>query len=404
MKKFTHILLVLTIISLIFSSSVMPAFAVGTAETNAKISDNNGGILAVSFRGDTAVYPKNSLEAIESAENQGADMVSVSVGKTKDGVLVLAEKGDFSAVCKTDETEIGNLTFDEVQELEMLGNDGAVTNCKIVSLEKVLQRKNAKAVLILDNAWENRDEVLALCKKLGATDKVLLRVKTSAKKINEWKNGEEKLGVIGVYGGNIVFNAISHLNKLSENGEKLVQYQSKNYFNVMYDKFTAKRFSNGDNARALAPMYSKDLCGQREDNVSGWDEIVKRGFSVIETNDIGGLSDYIQSTKEESEKLIALFEKAKKVDTSVYTSVSVKNLDSAIKLAEACLESKNTSLGEIQSAFSSLAESLNNLTKGTQSDTQRGSLNITAGKILAVIVFGSLLVLGEIYLIKMRKK
>ena len=151
-------------------------------------------------------------------------------------------------------------------------------------------------------------------------------------------------------------------------------------------------------------MYSKDLCGQREDNVSGWDEMIKRGFSVIETNDIGGLCAYTQNAEAESEKLRSLYEKAEKVNTVLYTQTSAKNLNTALENAKTCLETRNTSLGEIQSAYSFLAESLNNMKISMQFDSMKGSLNITAGKIAAVIIFGALLLAGEFYLIKMRKK
>lgn len=401
MKRLIRTLLIFTLSAICLCTSAN--FALAAENAFEKISDNNGGILSISYRGDTAAFPKNSLEAIRAAEKAGADMVSVSLAKTRDGVIILCEDEDFPTICNTSEMNVGSLTYNEIQKLYMLESNGSVSKCKIVSLETALKRHGQSAVLVLDNGWEMKDEIEALAKKCGAEKKVILRTYESSKEIIRYKQNGGMLSVLGVYKGNIVFNVISHLNRLSKT-ESMVQYQSKNYFNVAFDNFSSKRYSSEHNARAVVPMYSKDLCGQREDNVSGWDEMIKRGFSVIETNDIGGLCAYTKNTEAESEKLRSLYEKAEKVNTVLYTQTSAKNLNTALENAKTCLETRNTSLGEIQSAYSFLAESLNNMKISMQFDSMKGSLNITAGKIAAVIIFGALLLAGEFYLIKMRKK
>ena len=43
---------------------------------------DEGGLVAVAFRGDTTDSPPNSIAAIEAAFDEGADYVSVSVQKT----------------------------------------------------------------------------------------------------------------------------------------------------------------------------------------------------------------------------------------------------------------------------------------------------------------------------------
>ena len=48
-------------------------------------------LLCISHRGDTALYPENSLEGIKSALKKGADFVSVNIEKTADGVFYLCE-------------------------------------------------------------------------------------------------------------------------------------------------------------------------------------------------------------------------------------------------------------------------------------------------------------------------
>lgn len=403
-SKITCFFVALFILSAMF---VLPS-AAADIDVYEKLYDNKGGVMSISHRGDTVSYPENSLEAVLSACNKGADMISVSVRLSKDGELILAESGDLSSFCKTYYKDASQLTAKELQKISLYETDASVSGCKVATLEEVLKKLKGKSLLILDNSWEYRNEILSFCTENEAEDKVIIRTDASSKEIALWLSETgAKVAVIGIYDGAIIWSANSHLTTLSESGQPAVQYQSKNYFNEMYQNFTSKRYSSAENARAVAPMYDKDLCGQREDNETGWDEMINRGFSVIETNCIEGLENYISESEKCLNDLEALIEKGERVDKSLYSTVSANNFSDALKNAKQASENKNTSLGVLRESYSKLAETMKNLTFGGFEDTQRGNLNVTAGKVAAVIIFGSLLLAGEIYVCKMgagRKK
>ena len=86
--RFKRTLFTLAFIFIFILNAVVFTSAI-TAEE--KIQNNRQGLIAVSYRGDTENYPENSIEAILSAKEIGADMVSVGVQQTKD-LLILAEK------------------------------------------------------------------------------------------------------------------------------------------------------------------------------------------------------------------------------------------------------------------------------------------------------------------------
>lgn len=378
-------------------------FACAKGESYEKLLDNKGGILSVSHRGDSAEYPKNSLEAVLSAADKGADMISVSVRMSKDGVLFLCEDGYLSGVCDTNVNYANELSEKELSKLKLYFGD-EVSKYHLQTLEKTLKKLNSRAILILDNSWEYKDEILKFCRENNMTQSVILRTNENAKEIASWvSRTSSEIKVIGTCKSAIVWTVQGHLSILSKASQPIVQYQSKNYFCVMYDNFTAKKYSADQNARALAPMYEKDLCGQRNDNAVGWDEMVERGFSVIETNCIEELESYIKDTNETHQKLFDLTERAKSISLDRYSSGSCDNFKYALNKAEEILENKNASLGQLQQCFSALLQSINNLTFGEHNDTQRGNLNVTAGKVIATVVFGSLLLAGEIYVYKMRK-
>lgn len=389
--------LAFTLIITIFSC--FSAFAV-TAEEALTVKNK---IIAVSYRGDTENYPENSLEAILSAKEIGADMVSVGVAKTKDGTFILAENENVRNFCNADSVTIADTEWAELQNCRLYDNSGKLTDFRIATLSEALE-KAKDVVLILDIEAEDKDEVYSVVEAYDASDRVFLRFKENSNDIVEWvKSKETKPKVIGMYSGNIIWNAISHIENLSEVCS-IVQYQSKNYFNVMYGSWVGDRFSAEGKARALAPAYDKELCGQREDNASGWNELIENGFSVIETNNIASLAEYAERADELNESLRKLTEKAEKTDFSVYSDVSADNLQKALKRANEELQSNVSSVGALESANSQLLLSMNRLNLSEGVESQKGALNITAGKIVAAVLVGAAILAGQIYVHKMQQE
>lgn len=388
--------LAFTLIITIFSC--FSAFAV-TAEEALTVKNK---IIAVSYRGDTENYPENSLEAILSAKEIGADMVSVSVTKTKDNTLILAENENIRNFCNAEADTISDTEWAQLENCKLYDNSGKLTDCKIVTLPEVL-KKTENIILILDISAEYKDFVYGVVETYDASDRVFLRFKENSNDIVEWvKSKETKPNVIGIYSGNIIWNAISHIENLSEVCS-IVQYQSKNYFNVMYGSWVGDRFSAEGKARAFAPAYDKELCGQREDNASGWNELIENGFSVIETNNIVSLAEYAERADELNESLRKLTEKAEKTDLSAYSDVSADNLQKALKKANEELQSNVSSVGELESANSQLLLAMNRLNLSDSTESQKGALNITAGKIVAAVLVGAAILAGQIYVHKMQK-
>ncbi|MBQ1995689.1 MAG: hypothetical protein II237_05815, partial [Clostridia bacterium] len=364
--------LAFTLIITIFSC--FSAFAV-TAEEALTVKNK---IIAVSYRGDTENYPENSLEAILSAKEIGADMVSVSVTKTKDNTLILAENENIRNFCNAEADTISDTEWAQLENCRLYDNSGKLTDCKIATLPEALE-KSEDIILILDISAEDKDFVYGVVEAYDASDRVFLRFKEKSNDIVEWVNSKAtKPNVIGIYSGNIIWNAISHIENLSEVCS-IVQYQSKNYFNVMYGSWVGDRFSAEGKARALAPAYDKELCGQREDNASGWNELIENGFSVIETNNIASLAEYAERADELNESLRKLTEKAENTDLSAYSDVSADNLQKALKRANEELQSNVSSVGELESASSQLLLAMNRLNLSDSTESQKGALNITAG-------------------------
>ena len=336
------------------------------------VSENQKGVLCVSYRGDTAEYESNTPEAVVSAFNKGADFVSINIRKSADGELLL---------CRENETEVKGATLKEMFTL-----------------------LNTDDVLILDFESYLKDEIYAFLEKEKAFSSVVLRINDSEKNIRNWLEGKnENLQVIGVYDSFVVFTAMSHIKNLGDCGMKIVQYQSKNYFNEMFGSLVSKTIKSENETKAMVATYNPDLCGQRSDSEDGWNDLIKKGYSVIETNNLTAFIGYINANENIRLELTQLFERASAIETDSYNSVSKENLEDAIETAQALLNSDIASCDELQSSVSKLRFAMDNLALKSVDDTQKGALNITAGKVIAAVLVGAVILLAQIYTYKKQK-
>ncbi|MBE6775519.1 MAG: hypothetical protein E7543_04940 [Ruminococcaceae bacterium] len=361
-------------------------------------------IMCISYRGDTALYPENSLEGVLSAEEKGADGVSVGVEKTSDGIYVLTEEKKLSAVTDAPYESVGEITYDELQNYYLKDNTGALTKYRMVSLSQTISLTGEDFIIIVDAEWDEADGIYDLISHYGAFDRIIIRVKESASKVSEWISSKpERVNVISPYQGNIIFSAASNFNKMSQAGSRFVQYQTKNYFGVVYGSFFCKRFADENAPKAIAPMYDLDLSGQRTDSQEGWNEVIEAGYSVIETNNLVSLVSYIDRHEKAGRALGVLAEKASLIAAESYSQVQRENLnDALVRSAEAL--GKLSSPDEYESAYSALLLAMNELSISREEDTQKGQLNITAGKIIAAALVGALILAAQIFVYKMQKE
>ena len=112
----------------------------------------------------------------------------------------------------------------------------------------------------------------------------------------------------------------------------------------------------------------------------------------------------IERAEELNESLRILTEKAENTELSVYSDVSADNLSKALRKAEEELRRGVSSVGELESANSQLLLALNRLNLSDGKESQKGALNITAGKVIAAVLVGFAILAGQIYVHKMQKE
>lgn len=265
-----------------------------------------------------------------------------------------------------------------------------------LDLEKLLNNIPEGKKIIIDNCIDKISNIREIVKENDSYDKIILRVKSS-EKISDIEN---EFDFIKIYSGGIVFSAI----KVANTADKFVQYQSKNYFNPFYQKIVTNIFDK-KGLIAIAPTYDPDLCGQRQDNNTCWDELIDRGYNAFETNNLEALVTYRDAMNSQMEKLAELYnESYNSVGESneylnIYSQTSYKNYTNALSEARNSLNNLS-SLARIQNAYSALKLAQDNLVPSSSNEPVRGAWNITVGKVIACILSGCGLILFELFLKK----
>ena len=350
MKKTIFTIITTLILALSF---IFPAFAAGGNEDDFQL-------LVISHRGG----PDVSVEYVESDFQNGADMVSVSVLRTESGEFLL---------------------------------ENSAWSSRITSLPEVIAVVPDGKCIVIDGAWEFRDEIEKLADSQNASEKVVLRTEESTKDL---QRESLSLRTISVYSGGIVFSAEQRIKYAKPSN--FIQFQSKNYFNPFYQFVFTKHFT----VPIIAPMYDKDLCGQRTDGVVGWDEMIERGYSGIETTNVEGLVNYreqMNAQRSSLEKYKTECETFVSRQGKMYSSASIKKLSDLITKAEKKL-GKLSSLGELQTCEAEMKNAMEKLSPSEGRDTTLGAWNITPGKIIASVLCAAGLIGFEVFLIKKRKK
>lgn len=126
-----------------------------------------------SHRGQWRIAPENSIKAVTTAINDGAEIVEIDVRRTADGHLVLMHDETVDRTTNGS-GKVSELSLAEIKELRLqegLGNGPApLTDHQVPTFEEVLEAVEGKNVLLnLDKGWDVREQMY---EELAARDMV----------------------------------------------------------------------------------------------------------------------------------------------------------------------------------------------------------------------------------------
>ncbi len=400
--------MVLSILILMLCS--LPVFAEGESSAAfTELKDPSGALMVVSKYGDTVNYPEQSTEGLLAAAEAGADMIYVNVRKTADGYFVLMADENLSRMCvdsigNTAEKNLSDVGYHELSAYHLRNSTGSlhekITECTVPTLLEAAQKLSGKALLLADGAWDSRDEIYNLLSENNLLNSVVLVADGDKKEIKTWLSSKSTMPlVVSRYDGNVIFSAKSVISKTIGGGAVGTWLSSGNPYSVLYGNSVLSDFSGA--GRAVIDMTDPTLCGKREDNLIGWNDVTARGYSVIITNNITELCEYRERVQLQKERLAASIEAAQQVDVTLCSTASVKTLKEAINDGKEVLSSSvsENSLMQANYDLRLAVEGLTNQTEDGKSDT-----TVTTGRIIAAVAVVAALIALEVVLETVRRK
>ena len=156
--------------------------------------DSSYPVRVACHRGDWRNYVENTLEAVESCIQMGADIVEVDVWRTKDGVLVLMHDETLER-CTSGYGKICDHNLAEIRELRMKDGLGNMTEFTVPTAEEVLLLAKGRVTVNLDKADLYLDEVYQLLVKTDMVEQTILKSDIPYDKLCK-RYGEELLNKV----------------------------------------------------------------------------------------------------------------------------------------------------------------------------------------------------------------
>lgn len=396
-KKTAIFILSLILFTALSVSSVIAADA---SDIASDFSDGKKNIICIAHRGDWHSFPENSAEAINAAAEY--DAVSVDVRLTADGkpVLMADEKVDRMSVDgegKSVSGKVSSFTLAQLKELYLResngGTDKKKTTCRIPELKEIYETAAGRTAVMLNVQENDFKTVYDYVKALGKLDETVFRINAKPQKIIELTRDLDGVNVTGNYQGNIIFLATSAVKKYFAANIYTIEMGSTNGNGVLYDNFLMKRFVGSK--RAMVSMVN-GRCGKRADNETGWDDLISRGYSVIETDFPAELTEYIRKTETAVTDLEKNIDIYANTDLSPYTSETEKAFSSALSAAKKTLDGRS-SFSELTDARSALQSAHDSLKVGAKKNVAL-KFRFTPGRIIAVVLCAAAFTGGTLFL------
>ena len=396
-KKTAIFLLSIILFTALSVSSVIAADA---SDIASDFSDGKKNIICIAHRGDWHSFPENSAEAINAAAEY--DAVSVDIRLTADGkpVLMADEKVDRMSVDgegKSVSGKVSSFTLAQLKELYLResngGTDKKKTTCRIPELKEIYETAAGRTAVMLNVQENDFKTVYDYVNALGKLDETVFRINAKPQKVIELTRDLDGVNVTGNYQGNIIFLATSAVKKYFAANIYTIEMGSTNGNGVLYDNFLMKRFVGSK--RAMVSMVN-GRCGKRADNETGWDDLISRGYSVIETDFPAELTEYIRKTKTAATDLEKNIDIYANTDLSPYTSETEKAFSSALSAAKKTLDGRS-SFSELTDARSALQSAHDSLKVGAKKNVAL-KFRFTPVRIIAVVLCAAAFTGGTLFL------
>lgn len=244
------------------------------------------------------------------------------------------------------------------------------------------------AEIIIDAA--SIDEAERLYAELSITSPVSWRIDASASNVSNWA-ADKDAKIIGYYKGNIYPAAISLITKTAKLHHTAVQMQTVNPDGVVLHR-SVMYFVDRLGCVGMFSFAAPEKSAGRTDSARSWDDLIARGYTIIETAYPAEFSAYLENNMSEKNSLAACITAAKAIDTDGCPPNRVATLEKTLEAAQSLVNDSTSATYAISDAKAELNEAIKNIHLNDGSKI-KGDLKFTPGRIAAA-VFAVCLVLS----------
>ncbi len=257
--------------------------------------------------------------------------------------------------------------------------------------EAVKELEDTDVALIVDaDSIGEADKKFSEISALNTAKTVLYRIKAGTDKSVEWAKTNGAL-LIGYYKGNIYPIAVSKVSGYANPCCRAVMLQTNNQDGViLHNSVTA--FFDKYGTKGMFSFVDSTKSAKRTDTARSWDDLIARGYTIIETACPADFAVYLENNTAERTKLAQYINMAKATSTEGCAPNRVSDYKSALEAAEILLADTTSATYAMADARAVLDEAVRNITIQDGSKIQ-GDVEITAGRVIAAL-FGIALVLS----------
>ncbi|MBQ3498286.1 MAG: hypothetical protein IJA87_04060 [Clostridia bacterium] len=289
----------------------------------------------------------------------------------------------FAAYCETTQ---------EIAEAVESGAEFVCFGSTLTALE-AYEATQGKVALIADaESIEQAEKIYSEISMLSIKNvNVYYRISVSAGKATEWAQSKG-VKLIGYYKGNIFPIAVSAISKYAKFADgAIIQMQTNNQDGVILHNSVTSGFTK-HGAIGMFSFVDSTRSAKRTDSARSWDDLISRGYTLIETAYPADFAEYLKNNTAERQKLEASVNTALATSTQGCPPNRVKTYQSALEDASDLLSDGSSATYAMADARTALDEAVKNIKIPDGSKIQ-GDLKFTPGRI-AWALFGIALVLS----------
>lgn len=266
-------------------------------------------------------------------------------------------------------------------------------NVKLADAVKAIE--NTGTVLIVDvDSIEEADEKLKETATLNETGSVMFRIKEGADKSVKWAKNNGTL-LIGYYKGNIYPIALAKVSGYAQPVCRAILMQTNNQDGVILHNSVTSFFEK-HGIKGMFSFADSTKSAKRTDSARSWDDLIARGYEIIETAYPADFAEYLAQNTAEREKLTASVDKALTINTEGCKPNRITTYENALDEAKALLEDGSSATYAMADARAVLDEAVEKIGLDDGSKVT-GDFKITPAR-AAWAIFGIALVLSwQIY-------